>query len=283
VRPRRDDKILTDWNGLMIAALARASAALGEPEYASAASEAADFLLSEMRDHRGRLLHRYRDGEAAIPGMADDYAFLVWGLLELYGATFDPEWLSHALRLTEELVKDFFDAKRGGFFRTADDAERLIVRSKESYDGAVPAANSVAVSNLLRLSRLTGDLSLEELAAATIRGLSARVAAAPSGHTHLLSAVELALAPSREVVVVGGLQEEATASLLRPLQRRFLPRTVVLLKQEPPVDGPVPLETLAPFTRPLRRVAGRPAAYVCRDFTCHRPTTDAGELERLLK
>ncbi len=281
VRPVRDDKVLTDWNGLMIAALSRAGVALGEVRYTSAAEKAARFLLSSLTDERGRLLHRYRDGEAAIPALADDYAFLVWGLTELYQATYEAGWLEHAVRLNRDFIEHFLDPDGGGFFLTADDAEQLLVRSRESHDGAVPSANSVALANLLRLARLTGETALDEYAAATARGLGSRVALAPASHTHFLSGVDFALGPAREVVVVGDPADPATEKLLGTLRRRFLPRTVSLLKR-PSVAGPDSLSELVPFTRPLESVAGRPAAYVCRDFVCERPVTVPEDLDRLL-
>jgi uncharacterized protein YyaL (SSP411 family) len=282
VRPHLDDKVLTDWNGLMIAALARTGGALGEPGYVDAAETAASFVLSELRDGSGRLLHRYRDGEAAIAAMADDYAFLAWGLLELHAATGGVSWLEAARQLTEQLVEDFADPDAGGFFLTAHLGEKLLVRSKEHHDGAVPSANSVATANLLRLARLTGDAGLEERAAATMRALGSPVALAPASHAHFLSALDFALGPAREIVVVGARDDAATKALLTPLRRSFLPRAVTLLKDESSPEAVLALRRLAPFTDPLATVEGRPAAYVCRDFACETPVTDPDELEGLL-
>jgi len=154
-RPGLDDKILTDWNGLVIAALATAARTFDNAEYEEAAVEAADFLLDTMRDDEGRLLHRYRDGDAAIRAHLDDYAFLTWGLIELYETTFHARWLDEALALLDESLDHFWDGDEGGFFLTADDGEELIVRPKEISDGAKPSGNSVQLANLLRLARLT--------------------------------------------------------------------------------------------------------------------------------
>ncbi|MDP6107641.1 MAG: thioredoxin domain-containing protein, partial [Candidatus Brocadiia bacterium] len=164
VRPYRDDKVLTAWNGLMIAALARASRALDEPAYARAAAEAADFVLENLRRPDGRLLRRWREGEAAISGFADGYAFMVWGLIELYETTFEVRYLREALALTRQMEGLFWDGESGGLYFTARDSEELFSRNKQFYDGALPAANSVAALNLLRLGRITADQEMEERA-----------------------------------------------------------------------------------------------------------------------
>ena len=145
IHPHRDDKVLADWNGLMIAALARAAQVFDEPEYAEAARNSVGFILENMRRDDGRLLHRYRDGQAAIPAHASDYAFLIWGLLELYDATFDANYLQTALELNDDFIKHFWDHSHGGFYFTADDAEPLLTRQKEIYDGAIPSGNSIAM------------------------------------------------------------------------------------------------------------------------------------------
>src|SRR5690606_20972821 len=164
VHPSKDDKILTDWNGLMIAALARAAGALQDPDFAGAASRAADSLLEVLQTADGRLMHRYREG-ADIQGNLDDYAFLIWGLIELYEAVFDVRYLREAVRLNQVLEEHFWDEEAGGFFFTADDGEELLIRKKEYYDGALPSGNSIALFNLLRLMHLTVDQKYEEKAA----------------------------------------------------------------------------------------------------------------------
>jgi uncharacterized protein len=195
-RPRRDEKILTDWNGLMLAALSKGARILAEPRYASAAARAADALLERLRDERGRLLHRFCSGEAAIPGFADDYAFLIWGLLELAEAGSDARYLAAARALNAEFIAHFWDASEGAFFLTADDGEKLPARIKEFYDGALPSANAVAMPNLVRLAEITGDRSLVEKAEAIARCAAASVRMAPSGHCQLLCGVDVILASS---------------------------------------------------------------------------------------
>ncbi|MDR4507937.1 MAG: hypothetical protein MRJ65_06820 [Candidatus Brocadiaceae bacterium] len=152
IRPHRDDKILTDWNGLMLAALAKGAQVFDVPEYLAAAERATDFILSDMRRQDGRLLHRYRDGQADILAFADDYAFFIWGLLELYETNFDVRYLQTALDLNSEMINHFWDNQSGGFYFTANDMEELLVRQKDVYDGAIPSGNSVAVLNLFRLA-----------------------------------------------------------------------------------------------------------------------------------
>jgi uncharacterized protein YyaL (SSP411 family) len=170
--PHKDDKILTDWNGLMIAALAKGAQAFAEPRYASAAAKAAAFILKSMRTEDGGLLHSFCDGEARVNAFLDDYAFFIWGLIELYEATFMAGYLKAAIELNNILIKNFWDETEGGFYFTAVDAEALPARNKEVYDGAVPSGNSVAAYNLLRLGRITADTSLEEKAAKIVRVFS---------------------------------------------------------------------------------------------------------------
>ena len=164
IHPHKDDKILTDWNGLMIAALSKGAQAFDQPKYADAARKAADFIFKTMRDPSGRLLHRFRDGEAALHAHVDDYSFLIWGLLELYEASFDVHYLQSALTLNDDFMAHFWDAGGGGLYFTADDAEELLLRKKEIYDGATPSGNSVAALNLLRLARITANADLEQRA-----------------------------------------------------------------------------------------------------------------------
>jgi uncharacterized protein YyaL (SSP411 family) len=280
VRPHLDDKILTDWNGLMIAALAKAARAFDEKKYADAAVKAADFIMAKLKDENGRLLHRYREGDAAIPAYLDDYSFLAWGLVELYQATFDTRFLKEALRLSEEALAHFWDGEAGGFHFTADDAEKLLVRSKRIHDGAVPSGNSVAMLNLLKLARITGDAGLEEKAAGIIRAFSSRVDAYPSAFAFLMSALDFGIGPSAEVVIAGVRESEDTGEMLRALRSRFLPNTVVLFR--PSGREPADIAEVAPFTKSRTSVNGKATAYVCVGQSCSEPTTDAGKMiERL--
>jgi len=279
VHPHKDDKILTDWNGLMIAALAKGASVLGDQEYADAARRSADFLLRTMRDDEARLVHRYRDGDAGIDASAEDYAFLTWGLLELYEATFDASYLAEAVSLNADLLERYWDDDGGALFFTADDAESLLTRRKEIYDGAIPSSNSVAMLNLLRLARITGDPELEERAATIGRTFADQVEKYPAGHTQLLSAVDFAVGPSREIAIVGEPGGRDTEALLSVLRARFVPNKVVLLKS--PRAAPT-LTELAPWIEHHTSVEGRATAYVCRDYVCQLPTDDPVRMMELI-
>jgi uncharacterized protein len=282
VHPYKDDKVLTDWNGLMIAALARGAQVLGEARYAEAAAKAVSFIMTRMRSTDGRLLHRYRDGDASIPANLDDYAFLIWGLIELYEAIFDTRFLAQALELNGHQMAHFWDATEGGFFFTPDDGEKLLIRQKDVYDGAVPSGNSVAMWNLLRLARMTGDSALEEKADQLGRALSGRVYQFPAGYTQLLCALSFALGPSREVVLAGVLESEELRTMLHALRSRFIPDKVVLVHCEgKQAEGP-PLEDLAPFVKPYSAGEGKTSAYVCSNKTCALPTSDPKRMLELL-
>jgi uncharacterized protein len=202
--PLKDDKILTDWNGLMIAALAVGARVLDNREYAAAAQRAVTWIQSHLVDDSGSLWHRYRDGRRAVTGKAADYAFLVMGLIELYRSTFRTELLEWALELQAKMDSDFWDADQGGYFLTAAAENELPVRPKEIYDGALPSTNSVSLSNLLLLSRLTGNPRWEERAHTLTQTFAAPVAQQPAAFTHFLNGLDMALRPGREVVVTGG-------------------------------------------------------------------------------
>jgi hypothetical protein len=280
VRPLKDDKILTDWNGLMIAALAKGAQVFGEQKHEEAARRAADFILTAMVDAEGRLHHRYRDGETAISAFLDDYAFLTWGLIELYEATFASGYLQKALDLNDIMLKDFWDGERGGFYFTADDADKILTRKKETYDGAVPSGNAVAMLNLLRLARLTAQPEYEEKAASLARTFSKAVAQSPGAYTHLMSALDFARGPSYEVVIVGDPQAEDTKAIVRTLGEAFIPSKAVIFR---PADAETAeITRLAAFTKDLSTLNGKATAYVCRDFRCELPTTQAHKMLALL-
>ncbi|MFQ5964735.1 MAG: thioredoxin domain-containing protein [Candidatus Scalinduaceae bacterium] len=280
IRPGRDDKVLTDWNGLMIAALAKGAQVFDEPEYADAARRATDFILTDMRRSDGRLLHRYRDGQAAVLANVDDYVFLIWGLLEFYETTFDTSYLKTALDMNKELIKYFWDDKNGGFYFTADDAEELIVRQKEIYDGAIPSGNSVAMLNLLRLARITANSDLEEKAMKIMLAFSRDVINTPSGYTQMMVALGFGIGPSYEIVIVGNPQARDTKEMLNSLRKHFIPNKVVILK---PNNQKLPdIIRLAEFTKDQSSIDGKATAYVCLDYACKMPTTNTKKMLELL-
>mgnify|MGYP001821892604 FL=1 len=203
IHPLKDDKILTDWNGLMIAALAMGARILNKSEYENAARKAADFILSKMRDQNGRLYHRFRDGELAVEAHANDYAFLIHGLLSLYQTTYDLAFAEEAQALQEIMMERFWDEENGGFFSTPNDSDELPVRPKELYDGAIPSANSVALSNLVFLFRLTGDPSWQKRAEAQIRAFAGTLKSQPQAFSYFLCALDFALRPGHDTTTDG--------------------------------------------------------------------------------
>ena len=281
VHPHKDDKILTDWNGLMIAALAKGGMVFNEPAYIEAAKRAADFILKKMRDENGRLYHRCRDGEAALSGFLDDYAFFIWGLIELYDATFEASYLKSALEFSNILINHFWDKDKGGFYLTSDDAEVVLIRKKEIYDGAMPSGNSVAMLNFLRLGRMTGNQALEQKASQINRCFSKVVLQSPHSHTFFMSALNFALGPAHEVVIAGDINKDDAKDMLNALKRQFLPNMVILFR---PCDKESPeITRMAEFTKNLLCIDGKATAYVCQDYNCKLPTTDVNEMLKLLK
>ncbi len=227
-------------------------------------------------------MHRYREGDAAIAGGAADHAFLTWGLLELYAATFDPFWLEEARGLIDDLMDRFWDSEGLGVF-TADAAQTDVpVRQKEVYDGATPSANAVTWYVLLRMGQLAGDPELLQRAAALGSALAPAVGRNPSAHTMSLVALNLALGPAHEVVVVGGPADSDTRALLDALASDFRPCTAVLLKPVGDQADADRIAKMAPFTAGHELSEGRAAAYVCSEFVCQRPTNDASEMLALL-
>jgi uncharacterized protein YyaL (SSP411 family) len=281
IRPLRDEKILTDWNGLMIAALAKAARAWEADLYRKAAVRAARFVLNRMKTREGKLLHRHKDGESAIPAYSDDYAFFIWALIELYQATFDATWLEKALHLNRKYLAGFWDREGGGFFFTHQDEETLLVRRKTVYDGALPSANSVAMLNLIRLSRMTGNAEWEEAAARLVRSFGESVSLQASAYTQLLSAVDFSLGPAHEVVVVGQKGNPDTEAMLQALNRSFLPHCVVIFV--PANESQPSIHRLAPYTIPMQSLGQAATAYVCSHHTCRKPTTDPDEMMDFLR
>ncbi|MFW5871243.1 MAG: thioredoxin domain-containing protein [Verrucomicrobiota bacterium] len=277
-QPSLDNKILTDWNGLMIAALAKAGQALSEPRYVEAANKAADFILANMFDG-SVLLHRYRNGKAGIYAHADDYAFFVWGLLELYQSDFDTRRLAAAKKIQDKMIGGFRDSNLGGFFFTGDYIEDLPARRKETYDGAVPAANSIAMLNLLRLARMTAQSDYEKIADETARNAALAIKKVPSGFAMLMCALDFGIGPSCEVVIVEDGDATGADKLLEALRSVFSPNKIVLLRRP---DQDPPLAKLAPFTREQTSIKGKATAYICRHYKCEQPTTDPKRAIQLL-
>ncbi|KAF0159747.1 MAG: thioredoxin domain protein [Syntrophaceae bacterium] len=279
--PHKDDKILSDWNGLMIAALARGAQVFDEPTYAKAALRAMDFIFQSLQTKEGRLLHRFRDGQGAIAANIDDYSFIVWALLELYEATFDTQHLFKALAYQSHLFGYFRDDQDGGFFFTPNDAEELLTRPKELYDGAIPSGNSLAFINTLRLSRFTGDAEMDERAHEIYRAFCAEVDAMPTAFTQFLCGLDFAIGPASEVIIAGTMDHSDTKALLTALRRSFVPNTIVIFRPEESSAHP-DIEIIAPHVQPHQSINGKTTAYICSNFTCELPTNDPVQMMDLL-
>jgi hypothetical protein len=276
-RPHLDDKILAGWNGMMISAFAKAGAVLGHAAYIAAARRAAEFLDSTMVQRNGvqpdgKLLRRYREGQAAIPGMLEDYAAFAGALLDLYEVTGEYYWLARAIALTDWQIVLFEDVEGGGFFASSmEDASKLI-RVKDDYDGAEPSGNSVALGNLLRLYRMTGNSRYDESARKLIAALQPQLAAAPYALPQMLAACEMELAPHRQVAIAG----QPTEEISRALWPVFDPNRVVL-------HADARSASLQPALAGMTAPEGGCAVYVCENFTCQSPVTRGEDLARLLK
>lgn len=279
-QPQTDEKIITGWNGLMIAAFAKAAQAFGDPQYALAAGRAAHFLLKRARTPGGRLLHVYEGGEAAVPANLNDYAFLTWGLIELYEANFHLPYLQAAVKLNSQILEHFQDSKHGGFFFTADDNPSHLAREKNIDDIELPSGNAVEILNLLRLADMTGQMPLQAKALQTEEAFSGAILKDPSEYPETLVAVDYALGPSYEVVIAGDSSAPATRAMLKAAEAAFLPDKVVLLR---PTENPSPgIIHLADYTRYESGVGGGPTAYVCLKYNCKLPTNDTGKMLQLL-
>jgi len=277
-RPHRDDKVLTAWNGLMIAALAKGYQVLGEPRYLAAAERAAAFIKQTLV-REGRLWRRYREGHVAHQATINDYAYLIFGLLNLYEADFKLEWLSWAEQLQAEQDKQLWDETGGGYFFAVGDDPSLIIRPKEMNDGAIPAGNAVALSNLLRLYDLTFKQDYQNKADLTFAGLSGIVARYPAGFEQSLIALDYFLDRAKEVAVIGQRNHEKTQQILDYLYQEFLPNKVIAVGE---VAVPIDDTKALPLLRGKTMQNGIPTVYVCEENTCKQPTSDLGTLKQLM-
>ncbi len=278
-RPATDDKVLAAWNGLAISALAEAGRAFGNGAYVEAAVRAAEFVLTHLRDDRGRLRRSWRDGRAGAPGYADDHALMAEACLTLYETTFELRWFEEARALAAELRRLFLDDGRGGFFQTGSDAEALVIRPKELFDTATPGGNSAAADVLLRIAHLTGDAEDERAAASALRLVREGMTSAPTGFGQALSALDLYLSGAREVAVVGDPSTRATRALVDEVTvKRFVPNHVLAVAAP---DDRASREAV-PLLRDRVAVDGVPTAYVCERFACKLPVTDPAALANQL-
>jgi uncharacterized protein YyaL (SSP411 family) len=280
IHPLKDDKVLTSWNGLMIAAMAKTYQALGNQAYIDAARRAADFIMANLKQDGSRLLRRYRDGDAAYSGYLDDYANFVWGLIELYEATFEIDYLEEALALNHTMIDLFWDKTHDGFFYSGTDNEVLIKQSKEIYDGAIPSSNSVALLNLIRLGRITGEVNLEKKAEQLTGTFANRIKAYPSAYTQFLAGLDFLIGPSREIVIVESRNGRSSKPMVEAIHRQFVPNKVLLLR--PADEAGDRISALAPFTKAFEAPRDQPTVHICEHYSCHSTITEVGEIKAAL-
>jgi uncharacterized protein len=269
VRPHLDDKVLTAWNGLMISAFAKGAQVLNEPRYLEAAQRASAFISTHMYNAGSGVLHRrYRDGDSAIPGFLDDYAFFIGALLDLYEADFNALHMDTAIALTGKMRELFEDHTGGAFFSTAAGDSSLVLRMKDDYDGAEPSGNAVALVDLLRLAHFTDRADYRDAAERTLRALASKITHQAVAVPQMLVGLDYALGPLSELVIAGNPEE-----FLRHTRARFLPRTITVL-------APAPFFPAAAGTR---EVDGKPTAYVCQNYVCQLPVNELSKLQELLQ
>src|SRR6266436_2606109 len=279
-RPHLDDKIIAAWNGLMISAYARAAQVLDDPRYLQIATRAAKFLRTNLYEEKSKLLYRnYRGGRSDIEGFADDYAFVIQGLLDLYEASFDVDWLKFAVELQETQDRSFFDEKNGGYFSTSGKDQSVFLRMKDDNDGAEPAASSVAALNLLRLAQFRDDKTMAERARKTIDAFATTLSHFPSAMPQMLVVLDYSLSKPRQIVISGKKDAPDTKALLNEVHRHFLPKTILLLADGG--EGQKYLGEKNEAIRAMSPVDAKPAAYVCENFTCKAPVTEPKQLAKL--
>jgi len=272
IHPLKDDKILTDWNGLMIAAYAKAGVVFNSDDYTQQAEKSAQFILNNLTDNNGRLLKRYRDGNAGVDAHLDDYAFFIWGLLELYEATFNVTYLSEAIQLSNIMVDEFWDVTNGGFFLGSENSEKLIVRAKTGYDGAMPSGNSVAAMNCSKLNRITGETKWAEISDKIFITFSNEIQQTPSGYASMVNAFLFNTDNPKEIVIVGSGKDSDTISAIEKIKSEYVPNKVIIFKDTD--DELNKLSPLAKWTVTQETIDEKTTYYICQDFACKIPTTD---------
>jgi len=279
IRPHRDDKIITAWNGLMISSMAYGGAVLQEEKYIRAAERAATFILANLHK-RGRLMRYYRDGRAVELAFLNDYAFTIMGLLDLYGASFEAKWLIEAKTLTEEMIKLFADNEQGGFFLTGKDSEKLIARIKPNSDGVIPSGNSTAAFALLKLGRLTMNKYFTEQGVKVLESFSQQLKQLPAFSTEMLTALNFWLGPTQEIVIAGNADATDTKQMFKLVHSKFLPNSVVLFNKQDSMDSDT-YRTI-PFIKTQAAINGKATAYVCENYVCNRPVNKIDDLDKML-
>ncbi|MDP2363673.1 MAG: thioredoxin domain-containing protein [Ignavibacteria bacterium] len=279
IHPHKDDKILTDWNGLMISAFAKASQVFNNNKYSNTAVRAYSFIEKYLTDKEGKLIHRFREGESGLPAHIDDYAFMINASIDLYETTFQIKYLKQAVDLNEILMKEFWDEQNGGFYFTSLTSEELISRQKNVYDGAIPSGNSIALLNLIRLARYTANISFEKKASELVKYFSGYVSRSPSAFSMLMCGLDYLFSSSTEIVIVYNTQDTLATEGLNLIRSIFNPNKVVILKHDN-VDKD--FAELLSFTKEMKMKNNNTTFYVCRDYACNQPVNSIAELEKLL-
>ena len=279
IHPHKDDKVLTDWNGLMISALAKASQAFDDESYTAAAIKSYSFIEKYLIEKDGRLIHRFRDGESGLPAHIDDYAFMINASIDLYETTFEIEYLKRAIKLNNILMKEFWDEQSGGFYFTSSTSEKLIARQKDVYDGAVPSGNSVALLNLIRLSRFTSNIYFDKKAYIIVKYFSGYVSKSPSAFCMFMCGLDFLFSASTEVVIVSDNKDNLAIKGINLIRSVFNPNKVVILKFD---NTTTDYSELLSFTNYMKMKDNNTTFYVCRDYTCNQPVNSLIELEKLL-
>ncbi len=299
-KPNLDDKILTSWNGLMISAYSRAYEILNDSQYLLTAVNAAKFILRNLYDSKNqKLYHRYRDGEAKFMGSLEDYAFFVQGLLDLYEASLNIDWLEKAIELTKQQINLFYDSplrqrseasplrlaedearKNGGFFDVSETDSTIIIRTKDFYDGAEPSGNSIAILNLLRLSQTTDNKQWREIAEKSLAYFGEQIKQSPYAMPQFLTAVDFSLSKPKQIIIAGTANDPHTKELLKEVHSRFIPNKIIML-----ADGKKGQKILAsyiPFIESIKKIDGKSTAYICENYACKLPTSDTKVAAELL-
>ncbi len=280
-RPHLDDKIITAWNGLMISAMAKGFRVTGDSRYLHGATGSASFLEKNLFNTEDKtLFRRYREGEAHFQGQLDDYAFFVQGLIDLYGASFDSHWLELAVELTTRQIALFTDDNQGAFFDSPENAEDILVRMKNDYDGAEPAGNSIAAMNLLRLARITENKEWFNKAEAILSFFADGLQALPFARPAMAAAYDLYRQKPRQIIIAGDPDAVDTKQLVNLVNTFYLPTTMILLADNGP--GQRYLEQNMPFMKDMSAIDNKATAYVCENFTCKKPVNSAQELASLI-
>ena len=278
IKPGLDDKILTSWNGLMIRSMAMGYQILGDERYREAAEKSARFVLSELSQDNGLLLRTHRAGKSHLNAYLEDYSYFVASLINLYEATFTIEWLKEAERLNQIMIEQFWDEANGSFFFTSNNHETLIVRSKTGYDGATPSGVSMAIHSLLRLDRLLNRPDLREKVETTLDIYYQQIEHSPSGSAQMLCELDFLLSTPKEIAIAGQPESEDTQAALTAIHNRFVPNKVLALASD---EGDI--SDFMPLLEGKTQLDGKAAIYVCENYTCQAPTTDAEELASLLQ